>query len=330
MGSQRTVETFKRSDVPKNLLVGPSLKHLAMYTAIDWAIVIACWALMFNTSAYLYPIYALIIAGRFHAFGVTLHDLSHMGIKKKTIAHRIFETLLGYPIGTTINAMAYHHNRHHRDTLLVTDPYYKINKKCTKTQRFFLTFKKGILFAPFWICRGLYGTLSYFIPSMRTSYGRIFLQDVSGKDLTNHKEVIECAKEDIGQLIFHILLAALTLKFDAIIYAYYLVMPIGGILCIYRLLIEHEYDIVENRTVYTMIDSTFDHHLNLWGAMLFAPRNIGYHCMHHIHPLVGLHKLPELRTWYLENCSVYKQRYKHSKVSVSEGIDNELSDMALV
>jgi fatty acid desaturase len=307
---ERILKSFKRSDVPRELLGGADIKKLYQYTAIDLGIIIICWYLMFNTPAYLYPLWGIIIAGRFHAFGVILHDLAHMNVKNKNWKWRILEILIGYPIGTTINAMAYHHNRHHRNTLMDNDPYFKINKKCSTAKRVILAFGKGIIFVPFWITRSYVGTIATYVPALRPFYAKIFLQDVNQEDWANHAETIECCREDRWQALFHTILIALTFKYEAILYGYYYLMPIGGIFCIWRLLVEHEYDIVEDRSIYTMIECTFDHHLDFVGQILFAPRNIGYHCMHHIHPAVGLHNLPKLRTWYLENCYSYAKQFE--------------------
>ncbi|MBY0412646.1 MAG: fatty acid desaturase, partial [Bdellovibrionales bacterium] len=199
---------------------------------------------------------------------------------------------------------------HHRDTLKDNDPYYNINKKCIGVVRFWLTMKKGLFFVPFWITRTFVAPFALVFPKVRTPYARIFLQDVSGKDLSTDKEVITCAKEDLPIMLLHMTLFTLAFtKFEFLFYSYYYVIPIGGVFCIYRLLIEHEYNIVKDRSVYTMIESTFDHHMNVIERFFVGPHNIGFHCVHHIHPHVGLHQLPKLRKWYLENSLQYQEKY---------------------
>ncbi|MFA6236577.1 MAG: fatty acid desaturase [Bacteriovorax sp.] len=309
-----TVETFKRQDVPAELLIGPSIRNLYFYTAVDWSVIVLCWYLLMNTTPYLYPLWIIIVAGRLHSFGVILHDVSHLNLANKTFHMRMLEILTGYVIGTSANAMAYHHIRHHRHTLKQNDPYFSINKRCIGVLRFWLTFKKGLFFVPFWITRSFVGVLAIFIPQLRTPYARIFLQDISGKDLSQDAEVITCAKEDIPVACFHSVLLYLALtKFQFLIYGYYYAIPVAGVFCIYRLLIEHEYNIVKDRSIYTMIESTFDHHLGFLERILIGPRNIGFHCIHHIHPQVGLHALPKLRKWYLENSLQYQQKYNAPK-----------------
>jgi hypothetical protein len=72
----------------------------------------------------------------------------------------------------------------------------------------------------------------------------------------------------------------------------------AGLLAARRLLIEHDYQRVTDRGIETIIGTTNDNHLGLLGAAVLAPRNIGYHIVHHIHPQVRLGALPRLRDWY--------------------------------
>ena len=66
------------------------------------------------------------------------------------------------------------------------------------------------------------------------------------------------------------------------------------------MIIEHTYERVADRRIETILATTNDNHLGLVGALGLAPRNIGYHIVHHIHPQVRLEALPRLRDWYLE------------------------------
>ncbi|MBC7714148.1 MAG: fatty acid desaturase [Rhizobacter sp.] len=308
---ERTLQSFKRQDVPSELLTGPDISRLYFDLVCDWIVVISSAYLMYVTPYWLYPLWAVIIAGRLHAFGVILHDLCHMNLNKKTLNIRILEIFSGYIIGKSANAMAYHHIRHHRDTLKDNDPYYNINKKCIGIVRFWLAMKKGLIFVPYWIMRTYFAPFALMFPDFRTTWARIFLQDVSGKNLSHDKEVITCAKEDIPIMLFQSLLFYLAVtRFDFLFYCYYYVIPAGGVFCIYRLLIEHEYNIVKDRSVYTMIESTFDHHTSVVEKIFVGPHNIGFHCVHHIHPSVGLHHLPKLRDWYLSNSLQYQEKYQ--------------------
>lgn len=308
----RVLKTFKREDVPLELLGEISYFHLGRSTAFDWAVIGICWWLMMNTSPYLYPLWGIIVAGKIHAFGVILHDLCHQNLSRKTFSFRALEILTGYFIGSSANSMAYHHIRHHRRTLMNNDPYYNINKKCIGIVRCWLALKKGLFFEFFWISRSFAAPFALLIPSFRTSYARFFLQDVSNEDLTHDKEVLTCIREDIPIMLFHIVLLSLALtRFEFLLYGYYYILPFAGVFCIYRLLIEHEYNIVKDRSIYTMIETTFDHHTSIWEKWAIGPHNIGYHCMHHIHPLVGYQALPSLQKWYVENSEHYRDKYSN-------------------
>ncbi len=311
---QITLETFKRQDVPSELIKATKLSRLAVDLIWDWFVIILCSILMFKTTYYLYPLWGILIAGRLHAFGVILHDLCHMSLKNKNWKIRVLEVFSGYIIGSSANAMAYHHIRHHRDTLKEQDPYFNINKKCVGIVRFWLTMKKGLFFVPFWISRSFMAPFALLFPKLRTPYARFFLQDVSKKDLSLDEEVITCAKEDLPIMLFHIALFYLAFfQFEPLIYIYYFIMPVSGVFCIYRLLIEHEYNIVKDRSVYTLIESTFDHHMTFFSRFFIGPHNIGYHSIHHIHPQVGLHYLDDLQKWYLEHSKQYQAKYLNPK-----------------
>jgi len=267
---------------------------------------------MTQVSAWFYPLFAMIIGGRLHGLGVIVHDLTHTNFRAKPPTFRVIEILCGYPIGTTIDAMAYHHLRHHKDTLLESDPYFNINKKCSDPMKMWLAFKKSPI-SFFWIARSFVGLFAYYLKPLRNFYARVFLQDVSGKDLSEHAEVLRCCQEDRFLALVHVGLIALAAQFPILIWCYYVPLWIEGVFCIYRLMLEHQYELVEDRSVYSLIECTFDHHMGLWGKIFFAPHKIGFHCMHHIHPGVGLHHLPRLRRWYVENSQAYQDRNAHMK-----------------
>ena len=299
-----------RSKTPTDLLVKPSINILLQNMIIDWTIIIICWCSLALINNWLYPIVALVIASRFHSFGVILHDLTHMPLRKKTIKIRILEVLVGYPIATTLNAMRYHHLRHHKDSCMVTDPYFK-TPNSNNSIAISLNILKSSILIPFWLLRCLYGNFAFYLPSLRQSYAQVFLQDKSGKDLTNSKEVIQCAKEDIFQLLFFTFIFSFVLLFFGlnVLFYYYLIPAlITGCFSGYRVFKEHSYTRPANdRKIKTIIQTTEDHNLSGITQFFLAPRNIGYHIIHHIHPQVAWYALPKLRKWYQKN---YPELYK--------------------
>jgi fatty acid desaturase len=297
---------FSRSLVPQELLGKPKIARLLGYAAMDWALILLGWGLMARSPYWLYPLWTVLIAGRFHAFGVILHDLAHMPLRGKSAGVRAVEVLTGYPIATTLNAMRYHHLRHHRDSGMPSDPYFKPSVR-GRPAIFLLIWLRHLLLVPVWTLRGPYGLLAVVFPKMRTSYARVFLQDRSGKDLTNDPEVLACARAELGQVIFHAGLFAFTAMHpQTALYFYFIPVTVTGLFAGYRVLREHDYVPTTDRTIETILGTTVDHNLGPLGRVFFAPRNIGYHIVHHLHPQVALENLPLLRAWYVAR---YRDRY---------------------
>jgi fatty acid desaturase len=291
---------LSRKNVPIELLQKVQISDLVIMVMQEWLMLVLLCSIVFISPLYTYPIIALLIAGRYHALGVILHDATHLPLRRKSLPIRFVEILAGYPIATTLNAMRYHHIRHHRDSGMKTDPYYKSGK-----QNFmwwvFNTLRGGLL-VPFWNLRAIVGGSAFLMPQLRNFYGHIFLQDRSDRNLRNSKEVRDCAAAEWGQIVFIIIITYLTILFPfQLIAIYFLPVSITGILSARRLLLEHNYKPVKNREIETIMDITNDNHIGLFGKLFFAPRNIGYHTVHHIHPQVRLSALPELRLWYIKS-----------------------------
>lgn len=287
--------------VPQELLGRANNNRLVMYTAVDWAWIALFWVGMTYAPAWTYPLWAVLIAGRIHSFGVILHDATHQAIRKKSWQIRFVEIFAGYPMASTLNAMRYHHIRHHRDSGMNTDPYFKPTV-AGRPFIFFVIWARHILLIPLWMIRGPYGLLAYLIPGMRNSYARVFLQDKSGKDLTNLPELIECCKAELGQVIVHAGLFTFTwLQPDTAWFYYFVPAFVAALFAGHRVLVEHNYQPVTDRKMETIMKTTVDHNMSWLGQLFFAPRNIGFHIVHHLHPQVALENLPKLRQWYLEN-----------------------------
>ena len=294
-----------RRDVPKELLNKTHSTGLVVMVVQEWCMLFFLWLGMLYASWWLYPFISLLAAGRFHALGVILHDATHMPLRKKSLNIHIVEVFAGYPIATTLNAMRYHHLRHHRDSGMTTDPYYKGGQQ--NIFWWIINIVRGLAIIPFWTLRALVGGFSYFLPVFRNIYGHIFLQDRTEQDLRDSAEIIECARAEWGQIIFQTLIFLAAFEFPmAIFWGYLVPVSIAGLLAARRVLIEHNYKRVEDRKIETIIATTNDNHLDLLGTLLLAPRNIGYHIVHHIHPQVKLGSLPKLRQWY---CKKHKSLY---------------------
>jgi len=287
-----------RSSAPQALLGTARLPRLLGFAALEWLGIVACWLAIERAPAFCYPVLALIIAGRLHALGVLLHDVAHMPLQRKTMLVRLLEAFCGYPLATTLNAMRYHHLRHHKDSGMSEDPYFK-GRIAGRPAMWLLFWLRGAILIPFWLLRAPFGLLAVLIPALRTPYGRVFLQDRSKRTLCDDREVLATAKAELGQLLFHLgLLALAIIDAERVLYFYLIPAAAAGLLASYRLLAEHNYESASDRRISTILRTTNDHGLSLIGRLFLAPRNIGYHVVHHVHPQVALENLPALRAWY--------------------------------
>jgi fatty acid desaturase len=293
--------------IPCELLSAARPRRLILYALADWALIAAVWLAAWRAPFWLYPLWAVLLAGRFHALGVVLHDAVHIPRRCKGRALRIVELLAGYPVGSTLEAMRYHHLRHHRDLGLPGDPYLKpwVGRSA---MRHWLISLRYFLLTPLWVVRGLYGTIAFYVPSLRNSYGRLFLQDRSGGDLTSHTEVIACAWEEHWQLLFYVFVGALAAIWPRWLLAFYIApLVLAGYLAGQRLLYEHVQEPNPDRSLQATERSTRNHHLGLLGRMLLTPHNVGYHRVHHLHPHAALENLPKLDEWHKQNRPSYVQ-----------------------
>ena len=168
-----------------------------------------------------------------------LHDAVHIPLRGKSGALRVVELLAGYPVGSTLEAMRYHHLRHHRDVGLPSDPYLKPWVGRSAARHWLMSFRYFLL-TPLWVMRGLYGAVAFHVPRLRNSYGRWFLQDRSGDDLIHHAEVISCAQEEHWQLLFYAGVGVLAALWPRWILAFFIApLVLAGYLAGHRLLYEH-------------------------------------------------------------------------------------------
>jgi fatty acid desaturase len=284
--------------IPRELLRNARPQRLILFALADWAAIAAVWLAARRAPWWLYPLWLALLAGRFHALGVVLHDAVHIPVRRKSGAMRMVELLAGYPVGSTLAAMRYHHLRHHRDLGLPGDPYLKPWVGRSAVRHGLISFRYFLL-TPLWVVRGLYGAIALHVSALRNSYGRWFLQDRSGDDLTNHTEVIACAREEHGQLLFYACVGGLVALWPHRLLAFYIApLVLAGYLAGQRLLYEHVQEPSPDRSLEAADRSTRNHHLGLLGRMLLTPHNVGYHRVHHLHPWVALENLPRLDEWH--------------------------------
>lgn len=283
----------------------------------EWTVIALCAMILVRLPnavlPWLYPLVCLVLAGRFHALGVLLHDASHMPLRRKSVLAFAVEVLCGYPVASTIEAMRYHHLRHHRDSGMETDPYLK--RGPARPLWWLLNVARGALLIPFWTMRACFGAIALVVPPLRNTYGRVFLQDRTHRDLRKSAELIACARAELAQVIGQaIIVAAIVAWPGPLTLGYLIPVTMAGVLSARRLLLEHTYERTTDRRPETIIATTRDNHVDWLGSLLLAPRNVGCHIVHHLHPQVGLEHLPRLRDWYRQQ---YPEQYPPARTGSS-------------
>jgi fatty acid desaturase len=294
---ERASPRLTRSTVPPALLVTPSVPRLLRYTLEEWAWVALSLVGMGLGPAWLYPLWALVIGGRLHALAVILHDLCHLPLRRRTWRHLVIEALAGFPVGITLEAMRAHHLRHHRDSSLPTDPYFW--HLGGQPRRFVALWLFMLLLPAFWTSRAVVGALALVWPRLRTAYGRIYLGNFRGESLEADAETRTCMLAELRQLAVQALLVAATVAWpEELLYAYYVPLAVTAAVNGLRFLREHTYLPAGDRRPESIVATTVHTDSTWLHRLLLAPRHIGFHVVHHLHPQVALEHLPRLHTWY--------------------------------
>lgn len=288
---------MRPADVPPELVAPARIPRLIRYALTEWAFIAVLWTLMSLSPWWLYPLGAVLVAGRLHALGVVLHDACHMSPRSARSGLWLLEILAGYPVATSVNAMRYHHLRHHRDSGLLQDPYFKPGISHDLGMRN-LARLRGLLLVPAWILRGFYGSLALAVPALRQSYTRLFLQDRAAGPLGESPEVRQCLRREPRQALFFILVAALAWHDPLAVTLYYLApLVLAGALNVNRVIVEHVHVACADRRPETIAATTVTHDWGALGRLFLFPRNIGFHVAHHLHPQAALECLPALERY---------------------------------
>lgn len=257
----------------------------------DWAVIFACWALMVAFDNVIVLVLGIVVvASRLHALGVVLHDACHRPSRRKTPSWWIVEALAGWPIGSTTEAMRYHHLRHHRLSGTPEDPYLHPLQDRGAWMRALLT-ARGALLPALWTSRAFVAPFALTVPAVRTFYGRTFLQDRSRKSLREHPEVVACARADLAQAGAHLLAMALIIGYELPFISFYL-MPwmLAGMLNARRVIVEHSTGNA-GLSQESVLETTNTHDAGVILNALLYPHNIGLHQAHHRFPTVSFPRL---------------------------------------
>jgi len=231
---------------PRRDLMIVDLRRMAVF---DWAVIAFTWTAVWAIDHFLrIPYYAvnvihifavLVVSGRFHALGVILHDAAHSRLNSKDVG-LTFRALCAYPIATTLEAMRYHHLRHHRLYGTDLDPYSKRNfadssPRLSLLKAVFVTFFRASALVPVWVVRPVLGVLAARFSRVRIFYKRALLQDRE-QNSSETREFRECLTAEIGQLVFWLLLfsfafflmAVMRVKASTIFQFYFLPLWLAG------------------------------------------------------------------------------------------------------
>lgn len=268
------------------------LSKLSFYAVEEWLLIFCLWLLMAYTPYFYWILWVPLLAGRFHALGVLLHDACHQPRIKRTPSLSFFELLAGLPIATTWNAMKYHHLRHHLWNGSSRDPYFK--PRSTKNYwEFIRSILIGFLLVPFWIIRP-FVAIGFSFFGRIDIYQRYFLQEKSEYCDRYKKEVRQAQLAEYNQAVFWILVLIIGLYFPKSVLQYYILpLELAGVLNVIRVLVEHEHVPINNADNSAMMRTTRAYPIAFTRSILF-PRNIGYHVAHHLYPELRFEFLPEV------------------------------------
>lgn len=273
----------------------PRAWTLVAWAVFDWSVIGAAWtAMTLFDNALMYTAGVVVVASRLHALGVILHDACHRRRGGDAPAWRLVEALAGWPIASTIEAMRYHHLRHHAASGTPHDPYRAAVHARTACLRYLLILR-GVLLPAWWTLRAVVAPLALLAPALRNVYGRAFLQDRSGRDLREHPGVAACARADLAQLAAQatVLAAAFAAGLPVVTF-YFVPWVLAGVLNARRVVYEHAWRPCARASRGEAWDTTHDRDLGPIGNAIFYPHNIGLHRTHHRYPTASFVHLRRL------------------------------------
>ena len=176
-----------------------------------------------------------------------------------------------------------------------TDPYYRDGRKTALWWT--LNLARGVILVPFWTARAVVGAIAFVVPAVRNTYAHVFSSGSHACRPRNRGRSSTAPAPSSGQVAVQAMIAALAVRWpSAILFGYVVPVTVAGVLSARRVLIEHNYERVADRRLETIVATTNDNYLGLLGRLALAPRNIGFHIVHHIHPQVSLEALPRLKS----------------------------------
>lgn len=284
---------------PRELLVGATVRELLLSALTEWSVIGACWLAMAAGPRWAYPLLALLVAGRVHALASLAHDGAHLPPQLGRRGEAFLaEVLTGWPIGTTWRSLRAHHLRHHADTNLGTDPYLRPGLERAGALRHLGAWLSLFLIYPHWVLRAYVGALASLLPPLRPAYAQLLVvrrrvRLPAGTEL----EQAACADRPLALALTALFLA--TARWPELLGTYFflpflLTLAFNG----RRFLLEHSHGPAADRSRREVLKVTRDTGDGWLERLLLAPRGLGYHRVHHLHPHVAHSALPALHAWY--------------------------------
>jgi fatty acid desaturase len=264
-----------------DVLVAAVPSRLLRDAAVEWSLIaaleLARVAMPSSLASWLYPLWALLVAGRIHALASLAHDAAHMAKKRGPVAFLV-EVFCAWPIATSILALRAHHLRHHRHTNTVDDPYFHPNIARP------LRFVAVTLLVPWWIVRIPVGALACAVRRLRSTYAKLWLFRAKHR-AGEAEEIALCAQADARLLIGLVVVVALTIASPVMIFAWWVPLCVTMVLNALRFVREHTDD---EGSVHQTTRNLRDSWLN---EIALAPRGLAFHVEHHLYPSVAHHAL---------------------------------------
>jgi fatty acid desaturase len=266
--------------------------RLVRYAVEEWLKIAAAWGSLVLVDGMLWSaVVVIVVAGRFHALGVILHDACHLPRRALGQTGRLLEALAGWPIGSTIAAMRYHHLRHHRRPASLDDPYCKPGIEAHPRAAWIYVLP-GLLLPLLWSLRPFAAQVALALPALRLRFARVFLQE---RATPGQGELLECLRADRAQLVGQLPLWACAALWPVAFATFYLLpWSLAGLVNAWRVNREHRHALLAAPDRDCVWAATRDLVLPILGPLILAPRNIGYHRVHHRYPRCALEHLPAL------------------------------------
>ncbi|MEW4527112.1 fatty acid desaturase family protein [Maioricimonas sp. JC845] len=278
--------------------------------AVDWAVVVACFAICLQVwHPVVWVVAAVVVATRQHALLIVMHDASHYRLlPNKRWNDLASNLLLSWPLIVSTEAYRANHLAHHSHLNTDDDPDWV--RKQGKAEWEFPKTKFQLLSL---LARDLLG--GGFVAQLRA------LRDLSADRRP------QAAKSPWPRLAFYAVAAAaitaanlwipvLVLWFVPVFTLLPMILRIRSIAEHFGLECEHE------------LNSSRNFIGPLWERLLFAPHNVGYHLDHHLYPSVPFYNLPKLHRLLLRRADYAEM--SHQNAGLISGPSRTVLDDVLV